>query len=258
MHFKLALLSLLLAGCATTQSAVHATSGLHAETYGPKRGSSVQTLIVVLHGAGRPDHYRFASMAARTIPGAAAVALVRPGYADADGRPSSKGRGAGFGYDYASDHLAAIGETITALRARYPRARTIVVGDAVGAAVAANLAGIQPALVDGMVLVGCPCTLGEWRERVKQRTPGQGLGHESLDPLQTAGGILPSLRAAVLVGADDTITPVAVSRTYAEALALRGIATDYRILPGRGHDLLDDPEVLAATERLAAAMPKKG
>ena len=43
----------------------------------------------------------------------------------------------------------------------------------------------------------------------------------------------------------------------AEALALRGIATDYRIVPGKGHDLLDDPEVLAATQRLAASLPRK-
>jgi len=236
MHFKLALLSLLLAGCATTQSAVHATSGLHAETYGPKRGSSVQTLIVVLHGKGTPDHYRFASAAARAIPDAAAVALTE------------------VRDDRAPKHLAAVGDAVTALRARYPQARTIVVGNADGAAIAANLAGIRPALVDGMVLVGCPCT----RLEMEQQTSGEHSGRENLDPLQTAGGILPSIRVAVLVGANDKITPANFSRAYAEALALRGIATDYRILPARGHDLLDDPEVLAATERLAAAMPKKG
>jgi len=39
--------------------------------------------------------------------------------------------------------------------------------------------------------------------------------------------------------------------------SLRGIATDYRIVPGKGHALLDDPEVLAATTRLAAALAKK-
>jgi acetyl esterase/lipase len=67
---------------------------------------------------------------------------------------------------------------------------------------------------------------------------------------------MPGLRAAVLVGADDRITPVKFSRAYAEALTLRGIATDYRIVPGKGHDLLNDPEVLAATQRLAAALPR--
>ncbi|UYY58538.1 alpha/beta hydrolase family protein [Sphingomonas sp. S2-65] len=253
MRFRLALLPLLLTGCATSTPTMNGR--LQAETYGPKRGSDVQTLIVVLQGEDAPDHHGFARSAARTIPGAAAVALVRSG--DTDHRSPPDGHGTGAGDDRTRDHLASVGDTITALRVRYPRARTIVVGDAGGAAIAANLAGIRPALIDGMVLVGCPCTLGEWRQRVKQ-TQDVGSGREGLDPLQTAGGILPSLRAAVLVGADDAVTPIAVSRAYAEALALRGVATDYRILPGRGHDLLNDPEVLAATERLAAAMLKKG
>jgi len=62
----------------------------------------------------------------------------------------------------------------------------------------------------------------------------------------------------LVVGADDPITPPKFSRAYAEALALRGIATDYRVLPGKGHEILDDPEVLSAAERLAAALPRKG
>ena len=80
----------------------------------------------------------------------------------------------------------------------------------------------------------------------------------SFDPLKTAGGIPPTLRAAVLVGAEDQVTPVRFSRAYAEALTLRGIATDYRIVPDRGHDLLSDPAVLAATRRLAAELPGEG
>lgn len=260
MRYSLVLLPLLLASCATSQPGLRPAATLHAETYGPKRGPGVRTLIVVLHGEGTPDHYRFAAAAARTIPGAAAVAILRPGYADAAGRSSPGERGAETGDNYTPERVAAVGDAIAALRTRYPRAQTIVVGDAGGAAIAANLAGIRPALIDGLVLVGCPCTLAKWRQRMTHQAtaPAWNAGYASLDPLQTAGGIHPDLRAAVLVGADDKVTPVAFSRAYAEALTLRGIATDYRILPGRGHDLLDDPEVLAATERLAAALPKKG
>lgn len=76
----------------------------------------------------------------------------------------------------------------------------------------------------------------------------------SLDPLKTAGGVAPTLRAVVIVGAEDGVTPANLSRSYAEALALRGIATDYRILPGKGHALLDDPEVLSATRSLASTL----
>jgi pimeloyl-ACP methyl ester carboxylesterase len=254
MRFSLALLPILLAGCATSQPNLRPEARLHAETYGPKRGINVRTLIVVLHGDSAANHYRFAKAAAGAIPDAAAIAILRPGYADAAGR-RSPGESGAAGDNYTPDRIAAVGDAIEALRARYPRAQTIVVGDAGGAAVAANLAGVRPSLINGMVLVGCPCTLSEWRQQMNGASPAATAG---LDPLKTAGGIQPGLRAAVLVGADDKVTPIAFSRAYAEALTLRGVATDYRILPGRGHELLDDPEVLAATQRLAAALPRKG
>ncbi|MCZ2917058.1 hypothetical protein NYY62_19200, partial [Acinetobacter baumannii] len=51
---------------------------------------------------------------------------------------------------------------------------------------------------------------------------------------------------------NDTDTPQRFSRAYAEALALRGIATDYRVLPGRGHDLLGSPDLIDAVRRMSA------
>ena len=251
MRFSLAFAALLLAGCVTTPQAVPAP-GLHVEMFGHARGAQVRTLIVVLHGEGAPDHYRFAQAAAQAVPESAAAAILRPGYADAAGNRSPGERGAETGDNYTADRIDAVGDSIGSLRRLYPSARTILIGDGGGAAIAANLAGIRPALVDGMVLVGCPCTLPEWRKLMKWS--GEVA---SLDPLKTAGGTLPGLRAAILVGSNDTVTPVKFSRAYAEALTLRGIATDYRIVPGKGHDLLDDPEVLAAIQRLAAALPRK-
>ncbi|MES2986291.1 MAG: alpha/beta hydrolase [Pseudomonadota bacterium] len=251
MRFSFALAAVLLAGCATTPQTA-SVPGLHAETFGPARGLQVRTLIVVLHGEGQPSHYRFAQAAAAAVPGSAAVAILRPGYADAAGKASPGERGTETGDNYTADRIDAVGDSIAALRQRYPNARTLIVGDSGGAVIAANLAGIRPGLVDGMVLVGCPCALPEWRKLMKWN--GEVA---SLDPLKTAGGIMPGLRAAVLVGAEDKITPVKFSRAYAEALTLRGIATDYRIVPGKGHDLLNDPEVLATTQRLAASLPRK-
>lgn len=261
MRSSLALLPLLLAGCASTQStqSVQApvSTALRTVTFGPAAGPSVKTLIVVLHADGQPSHYAFAEAAARAVPDSAAVAVLRPGYADRTGRSSPGDRGSGIGDSYTADRITAVGDSIADLRARYPNARTILVGDAGGAAIAANLAGTRPALLDGIVLVSCPCTLPEWRQRMQKQDPAWGAAVTSLDPLKTSGGVLPTIRAAVLVGADDKVTPISYSRAYAEALTLRGIATDYRIVPGKGHELLDDPEVLAATTRLAAALAKK-
>ena len=252
MRFSALLAALLLAGCATMPQTATSVPGLHAETFGPARGAKVRTLIVVLHGEGQPDHYRFAQAAAGAVADSAAIALLRPGYTDAAGKTSPGERGTETGDNYTADRINAVGDAIAALRQRYPNARTVIVGEAGGAAIAANLAGLKPGLIDGMILVACPCALPEWRSLMQWKGDVA-----SLDPLKTAGGILPGLRAAVLVGANDKITPVKFSRAYAEALTLRGIATDYRIVPAKGHDLLDDPEVLAATQRLAASLPRK-
>ena len=77
---------------------------------------------------------------------------------------------------------------------------------------------------------------------------------DSLDPLMTVGGVRPQTKAALLVGSEDPITPPKFSRGYAEALALRGIATDFRVLPGKGNEILNDPEVLSATTRMLASL----
>lgn len=260
MRSSLALLPLLLAACTVTQTARPATE-LYARSFGTARPV---TLLVVLHGdapTANPGYqYDFAQTLAARIPDSRVVALLRPGYEDPQGNRSPGERGLTTGDNYTPDRLDAVSDSLRRLRARYPRARLVLIGHSGGAAMAADLAGTRPELVDGLLLAACPCSLPEWRQHMKARLPAAPFDQpvRSLDPLQTVGGAQLDLRAALVVGADDPITPPKFSRAYAEALALRGIATDYRVLPGKGHDILDDPEVLSAAERLAAALPKKG
>jgi len=264
MRSSLAILLLLLTGCAHRSPGLPASpQSLHLEPFGDARKGDVRTLIIVLHGDAAPgartDEYAFAEAAGRAVPESAVLAILRPGYDDSRGHRSPGNRGTGVGDDYARTQISDIATLVEDLQGRHPGTRTIVVGDGGGAALAANIAGLYPTLFDGMVLVGCPCTLPEWRTHMAATSanPGWKTPVTSLDPLQTAGGVRTTTRAAILVGADDAVTPVAFSRAYAEALTLRGVATDYRIVPGKGHDLLGDPEVLAATVRLAATLPGK-
>ncbi|WP_242118235.1 alpha/beta hydrolase family protein [Sphingomonas lacusdianchii] len=252
------LLLLAAAGCATTAAPPPVT--LAGESFGPSASRDVRTLVLILHGDGDgvvPAEFNAAARAiADAIPGARAVALLRPGYADAAGNVSPGTRGGTDGDSYTADRVAAVADAVAGWRARYPQARTILVGQSGGAAMAATLMGVRPGLVDGVVLAGCPCMLPEWRKyRAKQGATGFGTTVNSFDPLQTVGGIAPSTRVTLLVGAEDKETPLRFSRGYAEALALRGIATDYRVLPGRGHDLLRDGDLIDAVRRMAAAPP---
>lgn len=236
---------------------------LAVQSYG-ETSRSAETLFVVVHGdtvAGTPaDSAGFATALAAAAPDSAVATVLRPGYSDPAGNVSPGTRGRGVGDDYTADRIAAVGDTIAALRARYRRARIVAIGDGGGAAIVANLAGLRPGLLDGMVLVSCPCALPEWRRHMASRVKPPALWKEkvdSLDPLQTAGGVAPALRAAILTGAKDMSALPRFSRSYAEGLSLRGIATDFRILPDKGANILNDPQVIEASRRLAAALPGK-
>lgn len=258
-------LALLLAAALTTGAAAPAPQqpGLYAKSFGVTSPRRARTLIVVLHGDApfaKPSYqYDFARAAAAAVPGSVAVGLLRPGYEDPAGKRSPGVRGTTTGDNYTPDRIGAVVASIRQLQRRYRSARTILVGHSGGAAIAADLAGTYPGLIDGMILVSCPCELPEWRQHMKAVSPtplwDQPVG--SLDPIMLVGGIPAKLRTAVLVGSDDKTTPVAFSRAYAEALSLRGIATDYRIVPGKDHELLGDPEVIGALQRMAAALPGK-
>lgn len=261
----LALLALLLAGCAASKGGstpAEQPLPLHVATAGTA-SRDAQTLFVIVHGDGMAgtatDLSAFAQSLATAAPDAAVVRLLRPGYGDEAGNLSPGVRGGGAGDDYTPDRIALVGNTIAALRTRYRRARVIAIGEGGGAAIVANLAGLRSDLIDGMVLVSCPCALPEWRRymagREKPADPWRSKV-DSLDPLQTAGGIAPGMRAALISGAEDKTVPARFARAYAEALSLRGIATDFRILPERGSHILDDPQVIEATRRLASALPR--
>lgn len=259
MRWLSPLLLLAAAGCAThgTPPGSPAAAPLAGQSFGPAAPRDVRTLVVLLHGDGDgavPTSFAGAAQKlADAIPHARAVALLRPGYHDDAGNHSPGSRGGMGGDSYTADRIAAVADTIKGWRTRYPQARTILVGQSGGAAMAAALVGLRPGLVDGVVLAGCPCMLPEWRKfRAKQGHGAFGAPAGSFDPLMTVGGVAPVTRVALLVGADDKETPQRFSRAYAEALALRGIATDYRVLPGRGHDLLGDPDLIDAVRRMSA------
>ncbi|WP_241527179.1 hypothetical protein [Sphingomonas turrisvirgatae] len=258
MRSSLALLALL----ATAAAPAKNPPQLQAQRYGETRAGRVQTLAVVLHGdtdSSVASAYSFSEAAAKAMPGSTAIALLRPGYVDGAGRKSPGERGTGNGDGYTRERVGEVARSMIDLRKRYRKAKIILIGDGGGAALAANLIGIYPTLADGVMLLSCPCALPEWRRAMAKRAPGQGYDQPvaSLDPLQTIGGIPATIRAAMLVGADDPATLPRYSRTYAEALALRGIAVDFRILPGRNGTLLTEPEVTDAMKRLVSGLPAK-
>jgi pimeloyl-ACP methyl ester carboxylesterase len=247
--------ALLFAGPAAAQQVLN-LGPAQASTVGLAwRGARVgphPPLIVVLHGdapQGPPGYqYRFAASAAVVRPDAVVVALLRPGYSDPAGRRSQGRRGWTTGDNYTPEVLDQLAAAILDLRRRYGASSVMLVGHSGGAAVSALLLERRPWVAERGVLVSCPCDLHAWRRRMAalQKNPVWFLPVRSLSPIETVGRIRPGVPVTVIVGARDEVAPPSLSRAFFEAGRKRGVAMRYVELPGKGHEILLDPAVLAA------------
>ena len=108
-------------------------------------------LVFVLHGDApfvKPGYqYGFASQIADAVPGARVVALLRPGYADPYGDKSDGDRGFSLGENYTRGVIDQLASAIHLLRSQWGASRIILVGHSGGAALAADIAALDPGLV---------------------------------------------------------------------------------------------------------------
>jgi len=233
----------------------------YSRAFGPEAPAAVKTLVFILHGDApfaKPSYqYDFAAEAAK-LPGVRAVAILRPGYEDKDGDVSPGVRGITTGDNYTPDRVDAIARAITRIEARYPGARHILVGHSGGAAISADLAAVRPDLVDGVLLVSCPCDLPKWRAFMKKKIPQAPFEKpvDSYDSIALVPRLSPNLALSMMVGSADDTAPPDLTQAYAAAARARGIAVDLRILPGKPHDILNEPEVIPALADLIAKVTK--
>lgn len=205
---------------------------LAVETFGAEQSGPSPILVVVVHGdisdGGRATyHAAFARAIAR--PGVVAVALLRPGYAGADGR-TSEGHTLGRGDNYTPAVVTAIGSTIAALKRHYGAHRVVYVGHSGGAAIGGVLIGRQPHLVDAALLLSCPCDIAAWlRER------GRPPWRRSLSPSDFVHRVAPTTKVVLVTGAEDVNTTPDIARRYAAALARRGVDARFEAVESAGH-----------------------
>lgn len=222
----------------------------YARVFGEHDKETNKYLVVVLHGDaphGPPTYqYTFAEELANQIPGSVVAALLRPGYSDTSGLRSAGRRGLTHGDNYAPVQLKAITEAIKQLRNQYRVRKVFLVGHSGGAAITANIMGLEPNLAHTSVLLSCPCDLGLWREHMHNEFGGLfwRFPVRSIPPLSVVENISDSARIRLIVGADDHITPPKLSQIYADELAQLGLDFDLTLLPDRGHEILNDRESL--------------
>jgi pimeloyl-ACP methyl ester carboxylesterase len=213
-------------------------------------------LVVVLHGdapRGRPGyHYRFASAVAERNAHVVAVGLLRPGYTDPEGNRSDGERGLTTGDNYNARNTDSIAAAITELERRWRARKVIVVGHSGGAALTANILGRHPEVIDGGVLVSCPCDVGKWRAHMYevQRWSGWLDKVDTVSPIEVMPGIAKNVPVRMLVGTRDDVTPPSLSVEYEAAAKKLGKNVTLTQLEGVDHDALFEPAVLTAISEL--------
>jgi pimeloyl-ACP methyl ester carboxylesterase len=246
---------LLIAGPAAGQTVLSLGPAEHSTVGLAFRGAAAgahPALIVVLHGdapQGPPGYqYRFAQRAAEARPDAVVLALLRPGYADPQGRRSTGVRGWTNGDNYTSEVLDQLAAAIVDAKRRYGASRVTLVGHSGGAAISALLLARRPWVAEAGVLVACPCDLKAWRRHMGwlQKNPIWLLPVRSLSPIETAGRIRRDVPLTLIVGEKDDVAPPKFSRAFAEAAGKRGAPARVIVLPGKDHEILLDPAVIQA------------
>jgi predicted esterase len=204
------------------------------------RGSAAQDsgapLFIVLHGdvsrGGAADyHYRIAREIVADQPDAIAIAVLRPGYFDPAGKRSD-GDDNGRRDHYTAANIDAMAAAIRDLRAHYHPIRTVLIGHSGGAAFGGVILGRHPGTVDGAILVSCPCDIQRWRD-----AGGGRAWANSLSPSSSIDKVPEAARVITVTGSRDTNTDSRLGRAYAEQLARRGVAAEFREIAGATHDM---------------------
>jgi pimeloyl-ACP methyl ester carboxylesterase len=223
---------------------------LKASVYTGEKATDKPVLLVVLHGdapRNKPDYQD--TFAARAASGrdVIAVGLLRPGYTDPKGNASDGERGEGTGDNYNARNTDAIAAAIASLKNRYPNRKVVLAGHSGGAAIAGNILGRHPGLLDAALLVSCPCDVDTWRAGMFQLTQFEGFQGkvDTLSPLEQIRGMSDRVVVTLVVGTQDRVAPASLSKSYQSAAAKLGKQVRLVQLEGKEHEVFLDPAVFA-------------
>jgi pimeloyl-ACP methyl ester carboxylesterase len=243
--------------CAAPDNRTRVTGGgecLVIKTVEKPGDGGPRVLTLLIHGGhsdGSPavSFYRFAEqLVEQSPPNTVAVAVIRPGYEDAEGNTSS---GNGRMDDWHAHNIDLMADAFATLKRVHRADRLVLVGHSAGAAVSGVLIGRHPALADAAVLIGCPCQMGPWRAGKSNRL----MVWSSESPDDYLDRVPPTTRVALLVGDEDRETAPALSEGYAAGLRKRGVPVSLTILEGHGHiSALRSQRVMNAVLRLGRGL----
>jgi pimeloyl-ACP methyl ester carboxylesterase len=219
-------------------------------------------LVVLLHGDApfRNPGYQYVTAAdvAKAVPGTRVVALLRPGFADPFGARSDGDRGTASGDNYTPDDVDQVAQALWQLKKQYGVKTVVLAGHSGGAAMTANVTAMYPGLVQQAVLVACPCDLESFREHMwkAQHSPLWLLPVKSLSPIETLEKMRPGATITAISGGSDPIAPPQDVVRYVTKAMAEGINASVLMLPGKDHEVFDEPAVIAAIVQAVKAEAK--
>ena len=215
-------------------------------------------LVLWIHGDLDPgaEPYELAQQVAHVATNVVVVALLRPGYSDADGDTSAGLKGYGVGDNYTAQVVDDVHAVIQALKNRFHARAVIVLGHSGGAGITADLLGRHPEDTDAAVLIACSCDPKGFMVRWIADHPGaapKGLPNSSLSPLDLARRVSSRTHVRMVIGSSDTVVLVSPSQAYARALKSRGVDVRVTVVLNAGHvDVLKTAAVKQAVTDVVA------
>jgi pimeloyl-ACP methyl ester carboxylesterase len=207
-------------------------NGLAYEAFGESGAGASPVLAVFVHGdvsAGGPADYMYG--AARSFAadrkGVVAVALLRPGYFDRAGKQSSGSDGGRRDTFHATNNRLVAG-AIAELKQKYRARKVVALGHSGGAGAIGVVAGGNPGLIDGMVLVSCPCDVPRWMATRN----GTNRAMSSQSPVDYISGLPRGMPIVAVTGQDDDNTRPLLATEYVEKAQSAGMRATARIVPG--------------------------
>jgi len=191
---------------------------------------------VLLHGdisSGGPATYMllFARRVSNHYPQAKVISLLRPGYSD--GSLTSPGTNHNRRDQYTARNNRLRGDTISNLKVANSGAKTIVMGHSGGAAQLGSVIGQRDGLVDGAILLSCPCDIKRWRAQYRP-------WNRSQSPSDFATSTSPATQVIAITGAKDENTFPALASDYVDSLQNAGVKAKFVEVPHAGHHRLSE------------------
>ena len=217
-----------------------------------EENSASPILTVVIHGDApfnEPEYrYVFAAKLAATHRDVVAVGLLRPGYTDPHGNRSDGERGESVGDNWNVTNTEAVADAIGRLKRRWNARKVVVAAHSGGAALAANVLGRHPALIDQALLISSVYDAEKWRQYMFEQTgePAFQGKIETLSPIEQITGMSDQVEVTLMVGSEDEVAPPSFSEQYETAARKHGKRVRLVRLEGEGHEIFPSPAVFAA------------